>query len=142
MYTLSRMWLRIRITACADTTSYEMFAGWLALSLGLALLWSGYLFPPGESFEILFIEGYTTTQLNWGLSFTIVGLSRLLITTFAGIRARKWMTLVSLYFWLLIVFYLVKFGYHSIFVIFPFIWLAFSSVYTFISLGTRLNGTL
>jgi hypothetical protein len=139
---IRRMLLQIKIAYMADTKTHEIFSGFLAFSLGLALLVPSDMFPAGDSFNILFVEGYTMSQQNWGVAFVLVGLSRLFGAVFGTLRCRKWTALISLYFWLLILFYLFKYGYFSIFVVFPFIWLAIASVFTFVSVWKRLNGTI
>ena len=137
-----RSLLKLQLAFLCDTKSYEIFAGFLSLSLGLALFSPADIFPPGVSFSYLFSDGYTTSQFNWGLAFSVIGAGRLFSTVFGTLTCRKWMTLISLYFWLLIIYYLVDFGYYSIFVLFPFIWLAISSIFTFVSIWKRINGNI
>ncbi len=126
-----------------DTKSYEIFCGLLCLMWGIGLALPDEQFPPGLIFgKITVINDYIDmTPGRWTLIFLIIGILRTVSSIWGSMEFRKWVSLVSLYFWIIIVCYIYKYIYGSILTLALFTLMSIFSVLTYIGLWKYKYGT-
>jgi len=117
MENLDHFWQRVKNLIYLDTRGFELFSGLICLAWAVALLLPNEFFPPGPTFgkDILVAGLITVHELDWAVLFGFVGLTQIFSLIYNGGCLRKWASLLTLYLWILVCYYILKYSYFSVF---------------------------
>lgn len=119
----------------ADTITFEIFEGLLALLMGVVLFFTAILGIPTDFKEVVFC-GYLSNVAPqyWAALYSIIGILLLYGAAFGSLLFRKRIAIIVLYLWLYTIYYIFNFGnpYSVEFILYS--TLALSSVFTYLTL--------
>ena len=104
-----RKWLDLRIAFHTDTKIYDIFTGFLLIFWAIIFFIGEPYVVIGGTFGKVF-EITSTLKLNeeiWATTFLVLGISRLISSICCIKKIRSVISLIILYFWILILYYIV-----------------------------------
>lgn len=119
-----------------NTTSYELYASIVCILWGIGLLLPDKIFPPGIIFgkEVTVTNLFNITQMHWAVTLLVSGILRICALIAESIRVKKILSLIILYLWMLLTYYMIKYNYVSIIAPIQFSVMTIFSALTYLSL--------